>query len=293
MSGHSKWSTIKHKKGAADAKRGKIFTKVIKEITVAARIGGGDIDGNPRLRLAVQKAKEVNMPQENVTRAIKKGTGELEGVQYEEISYEGYGPGGVAIFMEVMTDNKNRTVGELRAILGKNGGNMGENGCVAWIFEQKGLITVKMSEKGEEELLELAIDAGGDDMQTVDDYYEITTSVESFESVRKAIEDAGIKTQSSELTRIPQNTVNVLTEFSHLIRKALSKKIDMKFLPKVSFIGDKSFDYAEKIEKYRQLIGLKHIMLLQQFPGIDYQKILKSMTLFSENVIPRFGADGN
>ncbi len=209
MSGHSKWSTIKHKKGAADAKRGKIFTKVIKEITVAARIGGGDIDGNPRLRLAVQKAKEVNMPQDNVTRAIKKGTGELEGVQYEETSYEGYGPGGVAIFMEVMTDNKNRTVGELRATLGKNGGNMGENGCVAWIFEQKGLITVKTSEKGEEELLELAIDAGGDDMQTVDDYYEITTSVESFEPVRKAIEDAGIKTQSSELTRIPQNTVNV------------------------------------------------------------------------------------
>ena len=209
MSGHSKWSTIKHKKGAADAKRGKIFTKVIKEITVAARIGGGDIDGNPRLRLAVQKAKEVNMPQDNVTRAIKKGTGELEGVQYEETSYEGYGPGGVAIFMEVMTDNKNRTVGELRATLGKNGGNMGENGCVAWIFEQKGLITVKTSEKGEEELLELAIDAGGDDMQTVDDYYEITTSVESFEPVRKAIEDAGIETQSSELTRIPQNTVNV------------------------------------------------------------------------------------
>ena len=170
MSGHSKWSTIKHKKGAADAKRGKVFTKVIKEITVAARIGGGDVDGNPRLRLAVQKAKEVNMPQENVTLATKKGTGELEGVQYEEISYEGYGPGGVAIFMEVMTDNKNRTVGELRAILGKNGGNMGENGCVAWIFEQKGLITVKMSEKGEEELLELIIDAGGDDMQIVDDY---------------------------------------------------------------------------------------------------------------------------
>jgi len=209
MSGHSKWSTIKHKKGAADAKRGKIFTKVIKEITVAARIGGGDLDGNPRLRLAVQKAKEVNMPQENVFRAIKKGTGELEGVQYEEISYEGYGPGGVAIFMEVMTDNKNRTVGELRATLGKNGGNMGENGCVAWIFEQKGIIVIKTSEKGEEELLELVIEAGGDDIRTADGYYEITTSVESFDSVRKSIEDASIKTQSAELTRIPQNTVNV------------------------------------------------------------------------------------
>jgi len=209
MSGHSKWSTIKHKKGAADAKRGKTFTKVIKEITVAARIGGGDVDGNPRLRLAVQKAKEVNMPQENVTRAIKKGTGELEGIQYEETSYEGYGPGGVAIFMEVMTDNKNRTVGELRATLGKNGGNMGENGCVAWIFEQKGIITVKTSEKDEDELLELVINASGDNMQTIDDCYEITTSVESFESVRKAIEDANINTQSAELTRIPQNTVNV------------------------------------------------------------------------------------
>lgn len=209
MSGHSKWSTIKHKKGAADAKRGKIFTKVIKEITVAARIGGGDADGNPRLRLALQKAKEVNMPQDNVIRAIKKGTGELEGVQYEEISYEGYGPGGVAIFMEVMTDNKNRTVGEIRATLGKNGGNMGENGCVSWMFEHRGCIVVKVSEKDEDELLELVIDAGGDDMQTVDDHYEITTSVESFESVRKAVEDDGIKTEIAELTRIPQNTVNV------------------------------------------------------------------------------------
>ena len=209
MSGHSKWSTIKHKKGAADAKRGKIFTKVIKEITVAARIGGGDVDGNPRLRLAVQKAKEVNMPQENLIRAIKKGTGELEGVQYQEISYEGYGPGGVAIFMEVMTDNKNRTIGELRAVLDKNGGNMGENGCVAWIFEKKGTITIMTSEKDEEELLELVMDAGGDDLQTVDDCYEITTTVESFESVRKAIENSGIKVQSAQLTRIPQNTVNV------------------------------------------------------------------------------------
>ena len=209
MSGHSKWSTIKHKKGATDAKRGKIFTKVIKEITVAARIGGGDVDGNPRLRLAVQKAKEVNMPQENVTRAIKKGTGELEGVQYQEISYEGYGPGGVAIFMEVMTDNKNRTISELRAVLDKNGGNMGENGCVAWIFEKKGTITIMTSEKNEEELLELVMDAGGDDLQTVDDHYEITTSIETFESVRKAIENSGIKAQSAELTRIPQNMVNV------------------------------------------------------------------------------------
>ena len=209
MSGHSKWSTIKHKKGAADAKRGKIFTKVIKEITVAARIGGGDVDGNPRLRMAVLKAKSVNMPQDNVTRAIKKGTGELEGVQYEELSYEGYGPGGVAIFMEVMTDNKNRTVSEIRATLGKRGGNMGENGCVAWMFEKKGFLAIKISKKGEDELLEMVIDAGGDDMQTIEDHYEITTSVENFEAVRKAIEDAGIETETAELTRIPANTVNV------------------------------------------------------------------------------------
>ena len=209
MSGHSKWSTIKHKKGAADAKRGKVFTKVIKEITVAARIGGGDVDGNPRLRMAVMKAKSVNMPQDNVTRAIKKGTGELEGVQYEETSYEGYGPGGVAIFMEVMTDNKNRTVSEIRATLGKRGGNMGENGCVAWMFEKKGFLTAKTSEKDEDELMELVIDTGGDDMQIVEDHYEITTSVENFESVRKAVEDAGIATETAELTRIPANTVNV------------------------------------------------------------------------------------
>ena len=145
MSGHNKWSTIKHKKGARDAKRGKIFTKIIKEITVAARLGGGDPNANPRLRTAIQLAKQVNMPQDNIIRGIKKGTGELEGVHYDEVTYEGYGPGGAAIFMEVMTDNKKRTVGELRSILGKNGGNMGENGCVSWIFEQKGFFVVNQS----------------------------------------------------------------------------------------------------------------------------------------------------
>jgi len=208
MSGHSKWANIQHRKGRQDKKRGKLFSKLIREVTVAAKYGS-DPGANPRLRAAIDKAKSQSMPKENIDRAISRGSGEEEGFNFEEVTYEGYGPGGVAIFMEVMTDNKNRTVGELRATLGKNGGNMGENGCVAWIFEQKGLITVKISEKGEEELLELAIDAGADDMQTVDDYYEITTSVESFEPVRKAIEDAEIKTQSSELTRIPQNTVNV------------------------------------------------------------------------------------
>ena len=209
MSGHSKWSSIKHKKGALDAKRGKIFTKIIKEITVAARIGGGDPDGNPRLRTAILTAKGQNMPGDNITRAIKKGTGELDGVHYEEVNYEGYGPGGAAIFLEAMTDNKNRTVSEIRAALGKAGGNLGENGCVSWIFEQKGLITVKAESKEEDELMELAIDAGADDIKTVDNHYEITTVAENFESVRKALDDAGITLEIAEITRIPSNTVTV------------------------------------------------------------------------------------
>jgi len=209
MSGHSKWSSIKHKKGALDAKRGKIFTKIIKEITVAARLGGGDPDGNPRLRTAILAAKGQNMPGDNITRAIKKGTGELEGVHYEEVTYEGYGPGGAAIFLEAMTDNKNRTVSEIRAALGKAGGNLGENGCVAWMFQQKGLITVKTESKDEDELMELAIDVGADDMQTVDSRYEITTTVENFEDVRKALEDEGISMETAEITRIPANTVAV------------------------------------------------------------------------------------
>ena len=209
MSGHSKWSSIKHKKGAADAKRGKIFTKIIKEITVATRIGGGDPDGNPRLRTAIMGAKSKNMPVDNITRAIKKGTGELEGIQYEEHTYEGYGPGGAAIFLEAMTDNKNRTVSEIRAALGKAGGNLGENGCVGWMFEQKGFITVKTEAKSEDELMELAIDAGADDLQTVDEHYEITTAVENFEAVRKALEEAGVAMELAEITRIPQNTVSI------------------------------------------------------------------------------------
>ena len=207
MSGHSKWASIKHKKGAADAKRGKIFTKIIKEISVAARLGGGDPDGNPRLRTAILNAKSNNMPADNVTRAIKKGTGELEGVHYEEATYEGYGPGGAAIFLEAMTDNKNRTVSEIRAALGKAGGNLGETGCVGWMFEKKGRITVKTDAKSEDDLMELAIDAGADDMQTIDDHYEITIAVENFETVRKALEEASVPMDTAELTRIPQNTV--------------------------------------------------------------------------------------
>ena len=209
MSGHSKWSSIKHKKGAAYAKRGKIFTKIIKEITVAARIGGGDPDANPRLRQAIANGKQVNMPQDNVARAIKKGTGELEGVHYEEISYEGYGPGGVAILIEAMTDNKNRTVGELRSMMGKNGGNIGENGCVAWIFEKIGLIVIDAADQDEDELMELVLEAGADDLLKEDDRFEIKTTVENFEAVRKALEDKGIEMEFAEITRLPSNTVEV------------------------------------------------------------------------------------
>lgn len=206
MSGHSKWSTIKHKKAAVDAKRGKAFTKLIKEITVAARMGGGDPDANPRLRTALAAAKAQNMPGDNIQRAIKKGTGELEGVNFEEINYEGYGPGGAAIMIEAVTDNKNRTVGELRAIMGKNGGNIGENGCVGWIFEKKGMIHVPSNAKGEDELLELVIEAGADDMSTVDDHYEIITSLETFHAVHKSLEDQSLPMTLAELTALPSNT---------------------------------------------------------------------------------------
>lgn len=207
MSGHSKWSTIKHKKGATDAKRGKIFTKLIKEITIAARLGGGDVDANPRLRTAVAGAKAQNMPQDNIQRAIKKGSGELEGVNYEEITYEGYGPGGAAILIEAMTDNKNRTVGEVRTILNKNGGNMGESGCVAYLFEKKGLMVVPGDAMDEDALMELVLEAGADDLQNVDGHYEILTSKDNFHAVHVMLEEKGIPMEVAELTAIPSNTI--------------------------------------------------------------------------------------
>ena len=209
MSGHSKWSTIKHKKGATDAKRGKIFTKIIKEITIAARLGGGDVDANPRLRTAVAGAKAQNMPQDNILRAIKKGSGELEGVNYEEITYEGYGPGGAAILIEAMTDNKNRTVGEVRTILGKNGGNMGESGCVAYMFEKKGLMVVPGDAMDEDALMELVLEAGADDLQNVGDHYEILTSKDNFHAVHVLLEEKGIPMELAELTAIPSNTIQM------------------------------------------------------------------------------------
>jgi YebC/PmpR family DNA-binding regulatory protein len=208
MSGHSKWHTIKHKKGALDAKRGKIFTKLIKEITVAARTGGsGDVDANARLRKAVSDAKGLNMPNDTIDRAIKRGTGQLEGVAYDEITYEGYGPSGVAVLVETMTDNRNRTVAELRHIFSKNGGNLGEAGSVAWMFDKKGYIVVDKAAKSEDELFEIAIEAGADDMQDEGDVFEIFTSPDSFEAVNDAIKAAGIEPQAAEISMIPQNYI--------------------------------------------------------------------------------------
>ncbi len=212
MSGHSKWSSIKHKKGAADAKRGKIFTKIIKEISVAARLGGGDIDANPRLRTAILKAKSVNMPKDNMERAIKKGTGDLEGVDYIELIYEGYGPGGVALIIETLTDNKNRTAADVRSTLTKNGGNLGESGSVSYLFQRKGVIIFDGDKYSEEEIFESALDAGADDVSTEDDSIEVITSPEDFHSVVDALEAAGFGNRSAELALVPDSTVTLSME---------------------------------------------------------------------------------
>jgi len=220
MSGHSKWHTIKHKKGATDAKRGKIFTKMIKEITVAARTGGsGDVDSNARLRKAVNDAKAVNMPNDTIDRAIKRGTGQLEGVAYDEITYEGYGIGGVAVLVETMTDNRNRTVAELRHIFSKNGGNLGEAGSVAWMFDKKGYIVVDKSAKSEDELFDIAIEAGADDMQDGGDVFEIYTAPDSFEAVTDALKAAGIEPQAAEISMIPQNYIRLEGGDAHSMMK--------------------------------------------------------------------------
>jgi YebC/PmpR family DNA-binding regulatory protein len=208
MSGHSKWSTIKHKKGAADAKRGKVFTRIIKEMTVAARLGGGDIEGNPRLRSAVAEAKASNMPKDNIERAIKRGTGELDGLQYEEVTYEGYGPGGVAIIVEALTDNTNRTTPEIRHMFEKHGGNFGAQGSVKFQFERKGYFAIEKSAADEDKLMEVVLEAGADDLQTDDpDVYEVYTRPESFEAVRQALEAAKIATVEGKIDMIPANYV--------------------------------------------------------------------------------------
>jgi len=210
MAGHSKWANTKHRKAAVDAKRGKIFTRLGKEITVAARMGGGDIDANPRLRMAVLKARAANMPAENIKRAIQRGTGEIPGVVYEEIVYEGYGPGGVAIYLEVTTDNRNRTVAEIRHALSKHGGNMGENGCVGWMFHKKGVIAVDQEGVEEDGLMEIVLGAGAEDMDTGDDgTFTITTDQGDFEAVVTALEEADITPADAEVRMVPENEVKL------------------------------------------------------------------------------------
>jgi len=209
MSGHSKWHSIRHKKAVTDSKRGRLFTRLIKEVSVAARLGGGDVDSNPRLRSAVQIAKDANMPLDNIKRAIMKGTGELPGQSFDAVTYEGYGPGGVAVIVETLTDNKNRTVAEMRFIFSKHGGNLGESGSVLWMFEKKGYIAIDQELISEEKLFELALEAGAEDLQSEGDSFAIYTSFESFESVKQALETADIPILSSEMTMIPQTYVRL------------------------------------------------------------------------------------
>ena len=209
MAGHSKWANIKHRKGAADARRGKIFTKLIKEITVAARMGGGDINANPRLRRAVDTAKTENMPKDNIDRAIKKGTGELEGVNYEESTYEGYGPGGAAVFVESLSDNKNRAVSEIRHCFSKCGGNLGSGGCVAWMFDTKGYLLIEKSAADEDRIMEVALEAGAEDVREDGGNFEVITALEDFEAVKEAIDAANIPYIEAEITKLPQNTTSL------------------------------------------------------------------------------------
>ena len=209
MSGHSKWASIRHKKGAVDAKRGKIFSRLIKEITVAARLGGRDPTGNPRLRVAIQAAKAENMPKDNIERAIKKGTGELEGTSYEEYNYEAYGPGGAAIMIDCLTDNRNRTVADIKHLFDRHGGNIGEPGCVSWMFEKKGLIVFEKNSVEEERLLDLALEAGAEDIKEIETQFEVITDPADFETVKNAFDDEGLGYTLAEISMIPQNTVRL------------------------------------------------------------------------------------
>ena len=241
MSGHSKWHTIKHKKGALDAKRGKLFTKLIKEMTVAARTGGGDPNANSRLRKSISDAKGANMPNDTIDRAIRRGTGEEAGVHYEEVTYEGYGPGGVAIMVDSMTDNRNRTVAEIRHIFSKNGGNLGESGSVGWIFEKKGYIVVDKAAKPEDELFELAIEAGADDLRDDEDNFEIITATENFDTVLTAVKGAGIQPQVAEVEMVPKNYIKLEGQEARQMLKLMEALEDHDDVQKVSA----NFDISE------------------------------------------------
>jgi YebC/PmpR family DNA-binding regulatory protein len=226
MSGHSKWATTRRKKAVIDAKRGKMFTKLIKEITIAAREGGGDPEGNPRLRLAVDNAKAANMPQDNIERAIKKATGELEGHTYHELTYEGYGPNGIAILVEVATDNKNRTVAEVRHLFSKGGGSLGENGSVAWMFDRKGIILLPKKNRTEDEIMEIILDEGAEDLHTEDDYFEVQTPLEAFDPVRKALVNKNVDIENASLQWIAKNAVSVEGEDAEKVVKLIESLED-------------------------------------------------------------------
>jgi len=232
MSGHSKWSSIKHKKGAADAKRGKLFTRLVKEIIVAAREGGGDADANPRLRIAISNAKNSNMPNSNIDKAVKRGTGEIEGVSYESYTYEGYGQNGVAIFIETLTDNKLRTVAEVRHTLSKYGGNLAESGSVAWMFEQKGQIEFPKNDLDEDETMMMALDAGADDVILEENNFIIFTPYSELHTVMKNLEESGFEIEKAELTRIPKNTINADNKAEKLLN-LLDKIEDLDDVQKV------------------------------------------------------------
>ncbi len=247
MSGHSKWHSIRHKKAAKDAKRGKLFTKLIKEITVAARLGGGDINANPRLRTAVQTAREHSMPLENIERAIKRGTGEIEGATYEEVQYEGYGPGGVAVLVQAMTDNRNRTVAEIRRIFEKAGGNLGASGCVAWMFRKRGVITVGKDGVEEERLMEVALEAGADDVSDTDGSFEILTSPENFEAVKTALQNAQIPVANAEVSMVAENTVRVTGQDALQAMKLLEALEDHDDVQSVASNADFDEDELQRL----------------------------------------------
>ena len=242
MSGHSKWSSIKHKKAARDSKRGKLFTKLIKEITIAARLGGGDINSNPRLRTAVTTARTQSMPNDNIDRAIKKGTGELGGGQLEEVVYEGYGPGGVAIITDVLTDNRNRVVAELRFILSRHGGNLGESNCVGWMFKKRGVITVDQGAIDEDRLMELALEAGADDVVADGENFQVMTAPDAFSAVREALEAAKVPMGSAEVVKMPENTVRVSGHTAEQVLKLMEELEDHEEVQSVA----SNFDISDE-----------------------------------------------
>ena len=243
MSGHSKWATIKHKKAATDAKRGKVFTKILREITVSARVGGGDPGGNPRLRAAMLEARANNVPNDNIDRAIKKGTGELAGEAFEEVIYEGYGPAGIAVLVEGMTDNKNRTTSEIRHLFTKHGGNLGESGCVAWMFHRRSYFAVDSSAMDEEKFMELALDLGADDVSIEDDHYEIIAAVEDFARIQDELERRGVPLAVKELSMVPQSTVPLPGDRAAAVLRLMEALEDHDDVQKVWA----NFDVDEKV----------------------------------------------